>query len=44
MYENKWFECYVKLRNIIQDSDIWECSFLINVIKEYRWNKNRAAK
>ena len=41
MYHNKRVECYAKLKNLIQDQDISECSLHINKIKEYRHNKIR---
>ena len=31
-----------KLKNLIQDSDISQCSLLINKIKEFRHNKTRS--
>ena len=39
MYENKTAECYTKLKHLIQDQDISECSLLISKIKEYRHRK-----
>ena len=34
MYENKRAECCAKLKDLIQDKDISECSLLINKIKD----------
>ena len=41
MYENKRAECYAKLKNLIHDKDISECSLLINKIKENMHSKIR---
>ena len=42
MYELKRTECYAKLKNLIQERDISQCSLFINIIKEFRHNKTRS--
>ena len=42
MYELRRLECYTKLKNLVQDGDLSECSLPINKIKEFRHNKTKS--